>query len=167
MWAVAHEGPFPFRVGVAHLDALDQDPMPLLALVDRQNVVRPGVARPLHPAPDRGALLARKAHEALLQLHGVAEGGARGLALFGIGAADHGLPVRANLPQAADLGLDPAHREPGERRDHVGTAESYPAGVVADLVETRGQAHNVIQLVVHDEASRPSFVVKGSLPAAY
>src|SRR5690606_37548490 len=145
--AVAHECPFSFRKGVAHLDAFDEDPMAFLALVDRQDVVRPGIARLLHPLPDRRALLARAAHEAFLQHHTVAKTGKRGLDLVGIGAADDGAAMRREIAAGADDILDLADGVAGYRRQHVRAAECDPSRIVVDVVETRRGACREAEIV--------------------
>src|SRR5262245_10685557 len=138
---VADELPGAVAVGVTHLDALDHHPMTLLAHVQGQDVVDPGVARTLHPtAPQAGALLTRKTHVALLELHAVAEVRERGRYLLGIGALDDGRLIGWDVAEGAHLRLDLAHREARDGADHDGAAERHPAGVVVGLVEARRKA---------------------------
>ena len=48
MRTIDDEGPFAFGKGVAHLDPLHEDPMAFFTLVDREDVVGPGIPRFLH-----------------------------------------------------------------------------------------------------------------------
>src|SRR5262245_7687741 len=109
MWPVAYECPATLRVGVAHLDPLDQDPVPFLALVDGQDVVGPGAPWLLHPSPHRWSLLPRLVHEALFEHHRVAEGCERRLDLVGVRAAYNRAAAGGDQPVSADRVFDLAH----------------------------------------------------------
>ena len=137
MRAVADEGPLPLREGIAHLHALDQNPMAFLALVDRQDVVRPGVARLLHPRPHRWPLLSLEVHEALLERHLEAVDGERSFDFVGVSPLDPVAQVRGQVPVRVHGDLDLADRKAGDSREHVRPAKRHAPGVIARLVERR------------------------------
>src|SRR5690606_6127475 len=154
--AVADEGPFAFRVRVAHLHALDQDPVSLLSFVDGEDVVGPRIARFLHPGPHSRPFLARQVRERSYWNHPIAESGEHACDLVGTCALDHRPAALGQLAVAADLLLDLADRIAGDRGQDVRAAESDASRVVPGLIETRGAACGSTPVAAHDTPPRVS-----------
>src|SRR5262245_50942411 len=112
--------------------------MALLALVDGKDVMRPGVARLLHPAPQRGPLLARAIEEARDELHAIAEVGQGGRHFLGVRAFDHPWPSIGSTADTADFVFDPADRVPRNGAEHDRTAKGDASGIVDGLIEVAG-----------------------------